>query len=83
DEAGDEGKISISPRVEQNLGVRTAEVTKARFAANVEAVGNVAYNERDVAVVQARSNGYVERLFVRAALDPVKKGQPLAALYVP
>ena len=83
DEAGDEGKISISPRVEQNLGVRTAEVTKARLASSVEAVGNVAYNERDVAVVQARSKGYVERLFVRAPLDPVKKGQPLAALYVP
>lgn len=74
DEAGDEGKISISPRVEQNLGVRTAEVTKNRLTSSVEAVGNVAYNERDVAVVQARSNGYVERLFVRAPLDPVKKG---------
>ncbi|MFC5477143.1 efflux RND transporter periplasmic adaptor subunit [Massilia suwonensis] len=83
DETGDEGAVSISPRVEQNLGVRTAEVTKAKLASNVEAVGNVAYNERDVAVVQARSNGYVERLFVRAPLDPVKKGQPLAALYVP
>ena len=83
EEAGDEGKISISPRVEQNLGVRTAEVTKGSFTSSVEAVGNVAYNERDVAVVQARSNGYVERLFVRAPLDPVKKGQPLAALYVP
>lgn len=83
DEAGDPGNISISPRVEQNLGIRTAEVTKGRLNSSVEAVGNVAYNERDVAVVQARSNGYVERLFVRAPLDPVKKGQPLAALYVP
>lgn len=83
DEAGDEGSVSISPRVEQNLGIRTAEVTKGRLASSVEAVGNVAYNERDVAVVQARSNGYVEQLFVRAPLDQVKKGQPLAALYVP
>ncbi len=49
----------------------------------VEAVGTVAYNERDVAVVQARSNGFVEKLFVRAPLDPVRKGQPLAELYVP
>lgn len=83
DAAGDDGTVSISPRVEQNLGVRIAEVTKASLGAGVEAVGNVAYNERDLAVVQARSNGYVERLFVRAALDPVKKGQPLAALYAP
>lgn len=82
-DAGDEGKVSISPRVQQNLGIRTAEVTAGSLASAVEAVGSVAYNERDVALVQARSNGFVERLYVRAPLDPVKKGQPLAELYVP
>jgi Cu(I)/Ag(I) efflux system membrane fusion protein len=46
-------------------------------------VGTVAYNERDQAVVQARSNGFVEKLHVRAPLDPVRKHQPLAELYVP
>jgi len=80
---GDEGKVTISPRVQQNLGMRTAEVTKGTMAPALEAVGNVAYNERDVAVVQARSNGFVEKLYVRATLDPVRKGQPLAELYVP
>jgi Cu(I)/Ag(I) efflux system membrane fusion protein len=43
----------------------------------------VAYNERDVAVVQARANGYLERLYVRVPLEPVRKGQALAELYVP
>ena len=57
--------------------------TKSALTPVVEAVGTVAYNERDVAVVQARSNGFVEKLFVRAPLDPVRKGQPLAELYVP
>ena len=83
DGEGDDSKISISPRVQQNLGVRTAEVTKGTLAPVVEAVGSVAYNERDVAVVQARGNGFVEKLYVRAPLDPVRKGQPLAELYVP
>lgn len=83
DDAGDEGKVSISPRVQQNLGIRTAEVTKGSLASAVVAVGSVAYNERDVALVQARSNGFVERLYVRAPLDPVRKGQALAELYVP
>lgn len=82
-DAGDEGKVSISPRVQQNLGIRTAEVTRGQLSAPVEAVGSVAYNERDVALVQARSNGFLERLFLRAPLDPVRKGQPLAELYVP
>lgn len=83
DALADEGKVSIDPAVQQNLGMRTAEVTRGKLALDVEAVGTVAYNERDVALVQARSAGFVERLFVRAPLDPVKKGQPLAAVYVP
>ena len=78
----DEGKIVISPRVQQNLGVRTAEVTKGSITQKLEAVGNVAYNERAVALVTARANGYIERLYVRAPLDPVRKGQPLADVFV-
>src|ERR1700674_635714 len=78
-----EGTVAISPRVQQNLGVRVAEVKSGSQTSTMEAVGSVAYNERDVAVVQARSNGFLERLYVRAPLDPVRKGQPLAELYVP
>jgi Cu(I)/Ag(I) efflux system membrane fusion protein len=69
--------------VQQNLGVRTAEVTSGALAPSIEAVGSVAFNERDVVVVQARSNGFVEKLYVRAPLDPVRKGEPLAEIYVP
>src|SRR5262249_321794 len=58
-------------------------VKHGALSAAVEAVGSTAYNERDVAVVQARSNGFLERLYVRAPLDPVRRGQPLAELYVP
>jgi Cu(I)/Ag(I) efflux system membrane fusion protein len=83
DDDRDESAVSISPRVQQNLGVRTAEVKQGALTSTVEVVGSVAYNERDVAVVQARSNGFLERLYVRAPLDPVRKGQPLAELYIP
>ena len=75
--------IAISPRTQQNLGVRTALVTAGPLAAALTAVGNITFNERDVAVVQARATGYVERLLVRATLDRVAPGQPLAELYVP
>jgi Cu(I)/Ag(I) efflux system membrane fusion protein len=79
----DETAVAISPRVQQNLGVRIAEVKTGTLSSAMEAVGSVAYNERDVALVQARSNGFLERLYVRAPLDPVRKGEPLAELYVP
>ena len=83
DGGGSSGGVSVDSRMQQSLGVRTAEVTKGAVTPAVEAVGSVAYNERDVAVVQARSNGFVEKLYVRAPLDSVRKGQPLAELYVP
>jgi len=79
----DQGKVTVSPRIQQNLGVRTAMVTEGTLSPQVSAVGSIAYNERDQATVQARATGYVERLHVRATLDRVAKGQPLVDLYVP
>jgi Cu(I)/Ag(I) efflux system membrane fusion protein len=83
DEAGDDDKVAISPRVQQNLGIRTAEVKEGSLATALESVGSVAWNERDLYVVQARADGYVERLHIRAPLDHVHKGQALADIYVP
>lgn len=79
----DGSKVTVSARVQQNLGVRTAEVTEGTLFAQVSAIGNIAFNERDQAVVQARATAYVEKLYVRATLDSVRRGQPLVDLYVP
>ena len=79
----DTGRVAISPRVQQNLGVRTALVTRSELSPQLSAVGSIAFNERDQATVQARAAGFVERLHVRATLDRVRKGQPLAELFMP
>ncbi len=83
DTGSDGSKVTVSPRIQQNLGVRTADVTEGMLSPQVSAVGNIAFNERDQAFVQARATGYIERLHVRATLDRVSKGQALAELYVP
>lgn len=83
DSGSDGSKVIVSPRIQQNLGVRTAEVTEDILSPQFFAVGNIAFNERDQAFVQARATGYVERLHVRATLDRVSKGQSLAELYIP
>ena len=83
DSDGDGSKVTVSPRIQQNLGLRTAEVVEGTLSPQVAAVGSIAWNERDQVIVQARATGFVERLFVRATLDRVAKGQPLAELYVP
>ena len=82
-EGPDPGRVTISPRITQNIGVRTAPVVEAAMTPQVSAVGSIAFNERDQAVVQARTQGYVEKLHVRATLDRVGKGQPLVELYFP
>ena len=73
DEAQGPG-VSVNPAMAQNLGMRTALVRKAPAASSVEAVGTVMQNERATVVVQSRVSGYVEKLFVRATLDPVAEG---------
>ena len=83
DAAADEGKVSISPRLVQNFGIRTAEVREGTLDTGFSAVGAVGVDERAIVAVQARSPGYVEKLHVRAQYDSVAAGTPLVDLYVP
>ncbi len=82
-EGADSSTVSVSSRIQQNLGLRTGTVVSGQWVSEVSAVGTVAWNERGQIVVQARATGFVEKLHVRAALDSVGKGQPLLELYVP
>ncbi|HVE51298.1 MAG TPA: efflux RND transporter periplasmic adaptor subunit [Casimicrobiaceae bacterium] len=75
--------VSVSPEMTQNLGIRTATVRRGVAQSSIEAVGTVMQNERATVVVQSRATGYVERLFVRATLDSVARGQPLVTIFVP
>ena len=82
--AGDDSSgVEISPRIRQNLGIRTTAVVRGTIAPRIEAVGNIVYNERDQVVVEARALAFVEALHVRATLDAVAAGEALADLYVP
>lgn len=41
DGGNDGSKVTVSPRIQQNLGVRTAEVTTGMLSPQVSAVGNI------------------------------------------
>ena len=83
DEGGDSAAVSIDASVTQNLGMRLASVTRGALANSLEAVGNLTFNSRDIAVVQARTGGFVERVYARAPEDLLEAGAPLADLLVP
>lgn len=83
DDGGISGGLRIDSRLTQNLGMRLAEVEQGTFFETIRAAASVAFNERDVAVVQARTNGFVQRVYARAPGDVVNKGAPLVDLLVP
>lgn len=83
DEAAPAGSVGIDPRTLQNLGVRTAPAEEGKLWRRIDTVGTVMVDENRVQVVQARANGYIERLHVRAMNEPVKRGQLLAEVYSP
>jgi Cu(I)/Ag(I) efflux system membrane fusion protein len=75
--------VQIDPRLAQNIGVRLASVSRGVLTSNLDVSGVLAFNDRDVAVVQARAAGFVERVYARAPGDVLKAGAPLADILVP
>ncbi|TXS94096.1 efflux RND transporter periplasmic adaptor subunit [Parahaliea maris] len=77
------GTVRISPEVVNNLGVRTAPARHQSWQTEIQTVGYVDYDEDRLVHIHPRVSGWVERLYVKAAGDPVEQGQPLYALYSP
>ena len=75
--------VKIDPAMAQNLGMRLATVTHIPLSSQVDATGIIGYNERDVAVIQSRTEGFVERVWPLAPGDVVKAGQPLIEVLMP
>jgi len=82
-EDGDVATISIDAGITQNLGIRLATVSRGQLVNVTEAVGVLEYNARDVALVQARAGGFVERVYRHAPGDVLDKGAALADLLIP
>ncbi len=75
--------VTIDPAVAQNLGTRLAKVERLTLALQTQASGIVGFDERDVAILQSRTAGFVERVWPLAPGDVVVAGQPLLELLVP
>src|SRR5258708_5312403 len=75
--------VAIDPRALQSLGVRLASVQRGVFAQSLDATGTLDFNQRDIAIVQARAAGFVQRVYARAPGDVVRAGAPIADLLVP
>ncbi len=83
DEAGAGDVVKIDPAVVQNLGVRTAKVERGRLWRLIRTVGYVGFDEDRISHVHLRTNGWIEKLYVKSDGEKVEKGQVLFEVYSP
>ncbi|MDD4905735.1 MAG: efflux RND transporter periplasmic adaptor subunit [Methylobacter tundripaludum] len=77
------GQIQISPEKIQKLGVSTETVAKRALVRSIRALGSIQIDERRVHAVTPRFEGWIQRLYVNATGQTVKRGQPLLEVYSP
>ncbi len=75
--------VKIDPTVEQNMGIRTAEVEKRDLTQTIRTIGRIDYNESKVAHVHTKFNGWIEKTHADITGQRVNKGQPLLDIYSP
>ena len=83
DEVGSSSGVSIDPVVVQNMGVRTEIAKRQTVFRHLRTIGEVEVGEDELAVVNLRYSGWIEKLYVDRTGDPVKAGQALFEIYSP
>lgn len=73
----------INPTLVQNLGLKTASVTKGKLQYSQTIPANVGFNDYQFVIVQARAEGFVEKVYSLTQGDEVKKGTPLIDVTIP
>lgn len=83
DEGSSDGGVKVSPTLQQNLGIRFATVRRQETRDSFEMVGTTQFDESITEVVQSRVTGYIDHLYARSPMQRIKRGEPIASLFVP
>jgi RND family efflux transporter MFP subunit len=75
--------IQVDAATTQNMGIRTANVTRGPLRRAIRMVGVIDYNETALAEVTTKFKGWAEKLYVNATGQLVMKGDPLFEVYSP
>ncbi len=82
-EAVAEGIVRIDPAVVQSIGVKTTRAQRRDLTRTIRTVGRVEYDERRVAHIHTKVQGWVEKLYIEYEGQMVVAGQPLLEIYSP
>jgi Cu(I)/Ag(I) efflux system membrane fusion protein len=75
--------VEIPVEKQQQIGVKTISLALRPMQAEIRTVGRIDYDERGLASINTKFEGWIEKLFVNVTGSEVKKGQPLAEIYSP
>ena len=75
--------VEIPQDRQQLMGVRTETVGYRQIGKVIRTVGRVEYDERKLATVSMKFEGWIEKLHVDYTGKQVRKGDPLADVYSP
>jgi len=75
--------VKIDPALQQNLAIRYATVEQAVMGNTLLTNGILQANERQVAILQTRASGFVQRVYGQAVGDIVTQGSPIADISIP
>ena len=81
--AAESSAIEIDPATTQNMGIRTATVTRGPLRRAIRTVGAIDYNETTLGDVTTKVKGWIEKLYVNATGQLVMRGDPLFEIYSP
>ena len=79
----DTAGVSVDRASAGRLGITFARAARRPVAAGTRVVGTLTYAEPRRVYVNARVNGWVERLYADYRGKPVRQGEALVALYAP
>jgi Cu(I)/Ag(I) efflux system membrane fusion protein len=79
----DSPQVEISPEQQKLIGMKTVKVDIRPLQKTIRAVGKLEADERKLATINAKIEGWIEKLYVEVTGSYIKKGQPLAEIYSP
>ena len=82
-QGGSPGTVTISPEIQQNLGVRLAKVEKLPVHQQIETVGYVGYDEERLEAINSRMAGWIRNLAIKNEGQQVARGSFIYDLYAP
>ncbi|HEX3583487.1 MAG TPA: efflux RND transporter periplasmic adaptor subunit [Thermoanaerobaculia bacterium] len=77
------GAVSIPPQRQQLIGVKLATAEVRDLSRVIRTTGRVAVDERRTAQIRTKFEGFIDTLYVNFTGQPVRRGEPLAAIYSP